>query len=163
MRTDRFVVALCGVLACLVFTGAAFLRGQAPAPAGTQTPTVPPAPAGGRGGGTPGTETGWSTFQTQCAGCHGVVTPIGDAPMVSAIREMTPERINAALQGKDHHGRKLTDIQAAVRFELKELDGLIQSVVPNTSGITRAHLEDLRHRIDEALKGKLATGQATTT
>jgi hypothetical protein len=58
---------------------------------------------------------------------------------------------------------KLTDIQAAVRFELKELDGLIQAVVPNTSGITRAHLEDLRHRIDEALKGKLATGQATTT
>ena len=55
------------------------------------------------------------------------------------------------------------DVQAAVRFELKELDGLIQAVVPNTSGITRAHLEDLRHRIDEALKGKLATGQATTT
>ena len=112
MRTDRFIAAACGMLACLVFTGAAFLRAQAPVPAATQKPPVAPAPAAGRGGGTPGTETGWSTFQTQCAGCHGVVTPIGAAPMVSAIRAMTPERIVAALRGTTHHGRTLSDIQA---------------------------------------------------
>ncbi|MGH7553970.1 MAG: zinc-dependent metalloprotease, partial [Longimicrobiales bacterium] len=58
---------------------------------------------------------------------------------------------------------KLTDIQAAARAELKELDAMIRIVVPNTSGMTRAHLEDLRHRIDEALKGKLGTAPVVTT
>jgi hypothetical protein len=58
---------------------------------------------------------------------------------------------------------KLTDVQAAARAELKELDAMIRIVVPNTSGMTRAHLEDLRHRIDEALKGKLATAEVVTT
>jgi polyvinyl alcohol dehydrogenase (cytochrome) len=114
MRTTRFAV-LCGVLAIIVTVGAALPRAQAPAtpqaPAAPQAAAPPPAQPAGRGG-TPGTETGWSTFQTQCAGCHGVVTPIGNAPMASAIRAMTPERIHAALQGKPHHGRTLTDIQA---------------------------------------------------
>jgi hypothetical protein len=54
---------------------------------------------------------------------------------------------------------KLTDIQAAARFELKELDALIRAVTANKSGITRAHLEDLTHRIGEALKGKAAAGE----
>lgn len=110
MRTSRIGAVICGALAILLFTGAAFLRAQAPA--APQAPAQPAPPAGGRGAGTPGTETGWSTFQTQCTGCHGVVTPIGTAPMVAAIRAMTPDRIYAALQGKAHHGRTLSDIQA---------------------------------------------------
>jgi hypothetical protein len=47
---------------------------------------------------------------------------------------------------------KLTDIQAAARSELKSLDADIRLVVPRTNGMTRAHLEDLLHRIEEALK-----------
>ncbi|MBI4521413.1 MAG: PQQ-binding-like beta-propeller repeat protein [Gemmatimonadetes bacterium] len=111
MGRNRFAAAVCGALAILVFTSAAFLGAQAPAaPQGAATP--PAQPGAGRGGGIPGTETGWSTFQTQCAGCHGVVTRIGTAPMTAEIRAMTPERINAALQGKTHQGRTLSDIQA---------------------------------------------------
>jgi polyvinyl alcohol dehydrogenase (cytochrome) len=111
---SRFWTVLCGALGALIFTAATFLNAQAPAtPAAPQAP--PPAGAaqgGGRGAGIPGTETGWSTFQTQCAGCHGVVTPIGNAPTAWTIRTMTVERIYAALQGKTHHDRTLTDIQA---------------------------------------------------
>ena len=113
-RMQRFSGVLSGALAVLVFTSAVFLGAQAPpAPqAGApQAPAGPPPQAGGRGG-IPGTETGWSTFQTQCAGCHGVVTPIGTAPTAAAIRAMLPARINAALQGKTHHDRTLSDIQA---------------------------------------------------
>jgi polyvinyl alcohol dehydrogenase (cytochrome) len=114
MRSNRCVSVISAALGILLLTCAAFLSAQAPAapqaPAGPQAPATPP--AGGRGGGTPGTESGWATFQTQCAGCHGVVTPIGDAPTAWTIRTMTPERINAALQGRTHHGRALTDIQA---------------------------------------------------
>src|SRR5688572_777913 len=103
IRMQRFSGVLCGALAALVFTSAVFLGAQAPAPQGASpAPGGPPPPAAGRGGGTPGTETGWSTFQTQCAGCHGVVTPIGTAPTAAAIRAMRPARINAALQGKTH-------------------------------------------------------------
>src|SRR5262249_35484268 len=72
----------------------------------------PPAQGAGRGAATPGTESGWSTFQGQCAGCHGIVGPIGTAPTAWSIRQMPPRRINAALQGKVHHERTLTDIQA---------------------------------------------------
>ena len=110
MRTKRFTTLSCGALALLIFTSMVLLDAQAPA---APQPTAPaPAQGAGRGPGTPGTETGWATFQTQCAGCHGVVTPIGEAPMAWTIRTMTPERIYAALQGKAHHGRTLTDIQA---------------------------------------------------
>jgi hypothetical protein len=56
---------------------------------------------------------------------------------------------------------KLSDLQAGVRAELKELDGEIKSVVPRTQGMTRAHLEDLIFRIDEALRTK--PGQTVTT
>lgn len=111
MRTDRIAAGASVALAVVVFTSAAFLRAEAQAPA-PQAPQAPQAQAPGRGAATPGTETGWSTFQTQCAGCHGVVTKIGDAPMVADIRAMTPERVNAALQGRSHHGRTLSDIQA---------------------------------------------------
>lgn len=66
--------------------------GQAPAPAAA-------APAGGqRGGGQtlPGTESGWSAFQTRCAVCH--LNPTVDRAIPAAtIREMTPERIFESL------------------------------------------------------------------
>jgi polyvinyl alcohol dehydrogenase (cytochrome) len=91
-----------------VFVG--LLNAQAPQAPATRPAAAPP--AGGRGAGTPGTESGWSTFQGQCVGCHGVVTRIGTAPTTWEIRQMTPERIYAALQGKTHHEKTLTDIQA---------------------------------------------------
>lgn len=55
--------------------------GQAPAP--------PPAFA-------PGTESGFATFQTQCAQCHGNPN-VERAPTAEALREMPPEKIYAAL------------------------------------------------------------------
>jgi hypothetical protein len=56
---------------------------------------------------------------------------------------------------------KLSDIKPAVRAELKELDAEIGVAIPRTRGITRAHLEDLRFRIEEALKNKPAGPLAT--
>jgi hypothetical protein len=56
---------------------------------------------------------------------------------------------------------KLSDINPAVRAELRELDAEIGVAIPRTRGITRAHLEDLRFRIDEALKNKPAGPLAT--
>src|SRR6185503_7848431 len=41
---------------------------------------------------------------------------------------------------------KLTDLQAAVRNELKELDQDIERALPGRTGMNKAHLEDLRHR-----------------
>jgi hypothetical protein len=58
---------------------------------------------------------------------------------------------------------KLSDIHAAVRAELKALDAEILTILPRTTGMTRAHLEDLRHRIDDALKGRLGTTTPVTT
>ncbi len=55
--------------------------GQAPAP--------PPAFV-------PGTESGFATFQTQCASCHGNPN-VDRAPTPAALREMTPEKIYAAM------------------------------------------------------------------
>jgi hypothetical protein len=49
----------------------------------------------------------------------------------------------------------MSDIYPAVRAELKALDDMLLRAIPGTSGMTRAHLEDLRHRIAEALQGKL--------
>jgi polyvinyl alcohol dehydrogenase (cytochrome) len=75
----------------------AVTHAQAPAagktPAGAQVPAAqaPPPPGGGRGF-TPGTESGFATFQTRCTGCHGNPN-VDRAPSPSAIRAMTPERI----------------------------------------------------------------------
>ncbi|HXH23836.1 MAG TPA: PQQ-binding-like beta-propeller repeat protein, partial [Vicinamibacterales bacterium] len=110
MQTNRNTPAISWALAAALFTGSVLLQAQDRAPSQAEAPRT--AQPGGRGAALPGTESGWSTFQTQCAGCHGVVTPVGAAPMVADIRAMTPERIYAALQGKSHHGRTLTDIQA---------------------------------------------------
>ncbi len=43
-----------------------------------------------------GTESGFATFQTQCAQCHGNPN-VPRAPSAEALREMTPEKIYAAL------------------------------------------------------------------
>jgi hypothetical protein len=58
---------------------------------------------------------------------------------------------------------KLSDINPAVRAELNELNRAIGVAVPRTRGITRAHLEDLRFRIEEALKSKAGTAPAAAT
>jgi len=108
--TDRFALIATSALGVLLFV--VVVAGQAPAAPPAQAPAGGAAQAAGRGTAAPGTESGWATFQGQCVGCHGIVTPIGNAPMTAAIRQMTPERINAALQGKVHHERTLTDIQA---------------------------------------------------
>ncbi|HVQ14907.1 MAG TPA: PQQ-binding-like beta-propeller repeat protein [Vicinamibacterales bacterium] len=70
---------------------------HAQAPAAGQAPVTqaPPPPGGGRGF-TPGTESGFATFQTRCTGCHGNPA-VERAPSPNAIREMTPERIYESL------------------------------------------------------------------
>jgi polyvinyl alcohol dehydrogenase (cytochrome) len=107
------MTAIVSVSAAALFVYTAFLRAQAPAggpPPAAQGGAPPAAQAGGRGG-LPGTESGWATFQGQCAGCHGITGPIGAAPTAWTIRQMPPRRIYAALRGKTHHARTLTDIQ----------------------------------------------------
>lgn len=49
---------------------------------------------------------------------------------------------------------ELSDIYPAVRAELRALDAALQSAASRTSGMNRAHLDDLRHRIADALAGK---------
>jgi polyvinyl alcohol dehydrogenase (cytochrome) len=93
---------------CTVVTGAQ--APQTPAPPAGQAGGPPAAPAGGRGG-VPGTESGWATFQGQCFRCHGNAAA-GATPTAWAIRQMTPERINAALTGGKHpDGQTLSAIQ----------------------------------------------------
>ena len=97
-----------GWVAILAFTLAAYSqRGPAPAPGqpvgqpAAQTPVQRGAQVGGQGGGQrgqglPGTESGWSAFQTRCAVCH--LNPTVDrATPAAVIREMTPERIYESL------------------------------------------------------------------
>jgi polyvinyl alcohol dehydrogenase (cytochrome) len=68
------------------------------------------APAGQLAG-TPGTESGLATFQTRCSVCHN--NPVQGAPTASAIREMTPERINDSLVSGSMkmYSEGLSDIQ----------------------------------------------------
>src|SRR5262245_45715336 len=62
----------------------------------TQEPVPPQAPAAPPRGGNPGSESGWSTFQTRCAICHSNAGP-NQGPSSEAIRQMTPEKIYEAL------------------------------------------------------------------
>ncbi len=80
-HTLRLAALACTGLGALAWIGAfsAPLSGQAPPPAFT-----------------PGTESGFATFQTQCAQCHGNPS-VERAPSPQALREMTPEKIYAAL------------------------------------------------------------------
>ena len=64
-----------------------------PQPAMPDRPASPPQRGPGAGG---GTEIGFATFQTRCMGCHGN-SAVPQAPAPSAIRQMSPERIYAAL------------------------------------------------------------------
>ena len=102
--------------AAALFLATAFVGAQAPAgpPAGRRGGAAPvgqtPPPAAGRGG-APGSESGWATFQGQCFRCHGN-TATNATTTAWAIRQMTPERIYAALtSGKHPEGQNLNDIQ----------------------------------------------------
>jgi hypothetical protein len=94
------MIAWIGVMGWVVTIhpqGAPGARGQVAPPPGQQP--AAPAPAGGgagRGGGLPGTENGWSTFQTRCSICHSNPGP-NQGPTAEAIRLMTPEKIFEAL------------------------------------------------------------------
>lgn len=44
-----------------------------------------------------GTESGFATFQTKCMGCHGNPAMADRAPSPATLRQMTPEKIYAAL------------------------------------------------------------------
>jgi uncharacterized protein DUF4953/uncharacterized protein DUF5117/uncharacterized protein DUF5118 len=57
---------------------------------------------------------------------------------------------------------KLSDLQAAVRAELKSLDAEILLSIARRQGMDKAHLDDLRFRIDQALKNKPAENRITT-
>ena len=74
-------------------------------------PATPDRPQGepGRAG---GTETGFAVFQTRCMSCHGNPA-VSQAPAPSAIRQMSPERIYAALTTGPMtvQGSSLTDDQ----------------------------------------------------
>ena len=107
---DRFALIASSAVGILLFV--VVVAGQAPQAPAPPAPAAPGGQGAGRAAAVPGTESGWATFQGQCAGCHGIVTPIGNAPTAWSVRQMTPERINTALQGKVHHDRMLTDIQA---------------------------------------------------
>src|SRR5215813_7243648 len=87
---------------------------RGPAPVAPAQPAA--APAQGRGGqrgqGLPGTESGWSAFQTRCATCH--LNPTVDrATPATVIREMTPERIYESLTtgSMKEQSQGLSDVQ----------------------------------------------------
>ena len=112
-RIDRATCISLSAAALFVFT--VFVGAQAPAAPQGAAPRAgqgaPPAPAAGRGAGAPGTESGWATFQGQCFRCHGNAA-VNGAPTAWAIRQMTPERIYAALNNPKHtEGANLSDIQ----------------------------------------------------
>src|SRR5215831_1689559 len=92
----NITVAWTAIMACVLT--AYSQRGAAPvAPGGQPAAAVQALARGGqRGQGLPGTETGWSAFQTRCAVCH--LNPTVDrATPATVIREMTPERIYESL------------------------------------------------------------------
>ncbi len=103
--------------AATLFLASAFVGAQAPAapPAGRPGGAAPagqaPPPAAAGRGGAPGSESGWATFQGQCFRCHGN-TATNAKTTAYAIRQMTPERIYAALTSATHtEGQNLSDIQ----------------------------------------------------
>src|SRR3954463_16371338 len=80
-RHLRLITVVLWSIIALVWVGAFQppVRGQAPPPAFVA-----------------GTESGFATFQTQCASCHGNPN-VDRAPSPAALREMTPEKIYAAM------------------------------------------------------------------
>jgi polyvinyl alcohol dehydrogenase (cytochrome) len=85
----------------------------AQAPSGATAQPAAPRQAQRGPGGPPGTEAGFATFQTQCTSCHGNPA-VERAPSPAAIREMSPEKIYAALVSggvMQSQGAALTDQQ----------------------------------------------------
>jgi uncharacterized protein DUF4953 len=52
---------------------------------------------------------------------------------------------------------KLSDLNAAARADLRELDAELKAAAGKGDRMTQAHIADLRHRIADALKGKAGT------
>ena len=99
-RLRHFAILTAGWIAIVACVLTAYSqRGPAPVAPGQPVgaPAAPAAQGGGQGGrGLPGTESGWSAFQTRCAICH--LNPTVDrATPAAVIREMTPERIYETL------------------------------------------------------------------
>ncbi len=64
-----------------------------------------------------GTEDGFGLFQRQCMRCHGYPTKMKGAPGPSAIRELPPERIYAAMiEGKMHENSRRLSEEEKVRI-----------------------------------------------
>jgi polyvinyl alcohol dehydrogenase (cytochrome) len=95
LTNTRHAVVCTAIAICVYGALVTSQQPQAPAAPAAQAPAAP-APGAGRGPITPGTESGWATFQTRCASCHGNQN-VERAPAAMAIRVMTPERIYAAL------------------------------------------------------------------
>lgn len=128
-RTDVLYGVAGGWIAAVVF-GAVFIGtvfigtvrsgAQAPttAPAAPASTAPPAAQGGGRGPITPGTESGFATFQTRCAICHGNPA-VERAATPAVIRDMSPERIYAALATGSMQAQSegLSDIQKRLLAE----------------------------------------------
>ncbi|HYJ96275.1 MAG TPA: PQQ-binding-like beta-propeller repeat protein [Vicinamibacterales bacterium] len=97
MNRNTLSAALWFGLGLCLFVAVTHAQAPAAGQAGAQAPATqaPPPPGGGRGF-TPGTESGFATFQTRCTSCHGNPA-VERAPSPNAIREMTPERIYDSL------------------------------------------------------------------
>ena len=108
MHRVGYVALVIAAVACSGCASRSTSRSESPAlaAAAVQSTTAPARPAetapGGGGppgfgaGFVPGTEFGFGFFQTQCTSCHGNPA-VERAPSPAAIREMSPERIYAAL------------------------------------------------------------------
>jgi polyvinyl alcohol dehydrogenase (cytochrome) len=106
------LIAGASTAALLICT--AWLGAQAPAgppPAAGRPPAQGAAPAASGRAPSPGTESGWATFQGQCYRCH-TTQSVGKGPTAWEIRQMTPERIYAGVNKVGHtEGQSLSDIQ----------------------------------------------------
>ena len=102
-----------GWITIVVFVLSAYSqRGPAPVAPGQPAVAAPAQGRGQRGQGLPGTESGWSAFQTRCSICH--LNPTVDrATPAAVIREMTPERIYESLMtgSMKDQSQGLSDVQ----------------------------------------------------
>ena len=121
-RLTSIIARGAGLLAAaLLFAGTFFatVHTQAPPPP-AGPPAAPPAAVQGAGRGpiTPGTESGFATFQTRCAVCHGNPA-VERAASPAVIRDMPPERIYAALAtgSMQAQSQGLTDVQKRLLAE----------------------------------------------
>jgi len=98
----------------VLFLCTAWLGSQAPVgppPADGQPPAQGAPPGAGGRAPSPGTESGWATFQAECYRCH-TTQSVGKGPTAWEIRQMTPERIYSGINKASHtEGQSLSDIQ----------------------------------------------------